>query len=30
LRLEIAVQDAVGVAVTGALEKLESEFLDLQ
>jgi hypothetical protein len=30
LRLEIAVQDAVGVAVTGALEKLKSEFLDLQ
>jgi hypothetical protein len=30
LRLEIAVQDAVRVAVTGALEELERKFLDLQ
>jgi hypothetical protein len=30
LRLEITVQDAVGVAVACTLEKLESELLDLQ
>jgi hypothetical protein len=30
LRLQVTVQDTVGVAVARALEKLQSEFLDLQ